>query len=194
MHEGEYSVAVPPSEEPITLAEAKTHLRVDHDDDDMLITGYIAAARQTCELTARRAFVTQTLELHLEEWPCDDLDLPMPPLQSVTSITYIDVDGVTHTVSASDYIVYASLQPGEIHLKWNAAWPSVQLQPGPSITVRYVAGYGLAVAVPWQFKSAVLLLVGHFYENREAVVVGTIATVLPMAVKSLLMIDRRSWF
>ncbi len=195
MFEGPTRVVVEPIEEPVTLAEAKKHLRVDHDDDDTLIMDRIVTARRSCEIEARRAFVTQTLEMSLEEWPGDeDIDLPWPPLQSVTSIKYIDIDGVTHTFDAANYVVYTNVEPGEVYLKWNAVWPSAQLQPGPSIAIRYVAGYGLATAVPALYKAAILLLVGHLYENREAVVVGTIATQLPMAVADLLNKERVDWF
>ncbi len=157
--------------------------------------GLIATARRTCEIGARRAFVTQTREMALTAWPPSvGFQLPMPPLQAVESITYLDEDGVTHTVTASDYRVYTNVEPGLVVLKSNIAWPSAVLAVGPSITVRYTAGYGLATAVPEQYKSAMLLMIGHLYENREAVITGTIATVLPMAVASLLTNDRRDWF
>ncbi len=192
---GPSKTVVGPTEEPVTLAEAKTHLRVDHDADDTLIMGLIATARRSCEFGARRSFVTQTREMALCAWPpASGFKLPMPPLQSVESITYLDEAGATHTVTASDYRVYTNVEPGIVALKSNTAWPSATLAVGPSITVRYVAGYGLASAVPDDYKSAMLLMIGHLYENREAVITGTIATVLPMAVASLLKNERVDWF
>lgn len=193
---GPSKTVVAPTEEPVTLAEAKTHLRVDHDADDALIMSIIIpTARLSCEIGARRCFVTQTREMVLSAWPpAVGFQLPMPPLQSVEAITYLDEDGVTHTVTASDYRVYTNVEPGIVALKATSAWPSTNLAVGPSITVRYVAGYGLAAAVPAQYKSAMLLMIGHLYENREAVITGTIATVLPMAVASLLTNERVDWF
>lgn len=193
LHFAGIKVATPPTVEPVTLTEAKTHLRVDIADDDTYITRLITMAREQCELEARRAFVTQTLEVRLERWPSYQLGLPMPPLQSITSITYTDEDGTTGTVTSTDYVAYTGVEPGRVVLKPSANWPSVNLMPGPSIVIQYVAGYGLAAAVPQRYKQAILLLVGHMYENREAVIVGTIAGALPLAVSNLLMTDRGSW-
>lgn len=186
----------PPAEEPITLAEAKVHCHVDGSDEDSLLTGLIVAARELCELRARRAFVTQTLERHLECWPASTgIYVPKAPLVSVTSVKYIDSDSVEQTVSSSDYIVDIASQPGRVVLKRNVSWPSAELQVGGAVRVRYVAGYGAASAVPARYKQAIRLLVGHWYENREQVAInqGNLKT-LPFAVDALLMVDRGSWF
>lgn len=186
-------VSTPPAAEPISTAEIKAHLRIDGSDEDTLLDGYVAAARIQCELEARRAFVTQTLQLRLEAWPTGDrIALPRPPLQSVTSIAYIDSNGAGATMDAGDYIVDANGQPGQIILAYGSTWPSVTLRPGPSITITYVAGYGAAAAVPQTYRQAIQLLAGHYYENREAVTVGQgyTSAILPMAVSSLLMTDR----
>jgi uncharacterized phiE125 gp8 family phage protein len=185
-----------PASEPITTNEAKAHLRIDASDEDNLITGYITAARQLCELYARRALVTQTWDLSLEQWPgCDQIELPRPPLQSVTSISYIDSNGATSTLASSSYIVDTASEPGRVILAYGATWPTVTLRPGPAITVRYVAGYGAAAAVPELYKQALKLIVGHFFENREQVVLqpGLTVAQLPMAAQALLMVDRGSW-
>lgn len=213
-------VITQPRAEPITVDEAKKHLRVDIDDDDDYIASLITVARTVCELEARRAFVTQTLELSLEMWPGDErlsmrpgllypqmmrstlqiwprlglpIEVPRPPLQSVVSLTYVDYTGTTQTMPPSDYVVDAASEPGRVLLGYNKTWPSAVLQPGPAIKLRYVAGYGdMAVQVPDIYKHAIRLLVGHFYENREEVVVqaGVSAVRLPMAVESLLLLDR----
>ena len=195
MDDAQVIVITPPAAEPLTLAEAKTHLRVDLTDDDAYITRLIQYAREQCEIGARRAFMPQTLELRLECWPVDgDIEFPMSPLVSVTSIKWTDWDGVEWTMPASDYVVYATMDPGVLYLKPTAQWPIGQLQVGPSIAIRYIAGYASAAAVPASYKQAILLLVGHLYENREAVVVGTTTSILPMAVASLLNADRVSWW
>lgn len=184
-----------PATEPVSLAEVKTHLRVDIADDDAYITRLIQYAREQCEIGARRSFITRTLELRLECWPLDgDIEFPLGPLQSVTSVKWTDDAGVEHTMAATDYVVYAQLDPGVLMLKPSANWPGGTLQIGPSIAVRYVAGYGADIAVPASYKQAILLMCGLMYENREAVITGTIATVLPMGVASLLNADRVSWY
>lgn len=182
-----------PSAEPVTLAEAKLHLRVDGTDEDDYIASLITVARITCELEARRAFITQTFDLFRECWPEDELWIPRPPLQSVTSLSYTDYTGnVTTLVANTDYLVDANSEPGRILPAYGKFWPTAILQPGAAIKVRFVAGYGQAAQVPATYKHAIKLLVGHYYENREEVIVqaGVSAVRLPRAVDSLLLIDR----
>lgn len=176
-----------PAAEPITLVEAKAHLRVDIADDDSLITALITAARQHVEVITRRALITQTWDLTLDTWPDGGAILmPLPPLQSVTSITYKDSAGTVYTMPATDYIVDKAEEPGRIVLAYGKTWPSVTLYPAGAITVRFTAGYGAASAVPQAIKQAILLLVGHWYESREAVVGGAVQREIPFAVEALL--------
>lgn len=189
-------VTTAPAEEPVSVAEAKAHLRIDVDNEDTLLEGYLLVAREQCELMARRALVTQTLQLRLECWPYDDrIELPRPPLQSVTSVAYTDSDGNAGTMPSGDYIVDAASEPGRIILGYGKSWPSATLQPGPSIVITYVAGYGDAEDVPQRYKHAIELMAGHFFENREEVVVlqGVTVAQLPLGVKALLSIDR-GWY
>lgn len=187
-------LVTPPAVEPLTLAEVKAHLRVDSADEDSLIDGYLTAAREMCELEARRAFVTQTFDLAFDDWPVDGcLPLPRPPLQSVTSITYWTSDNVQLTMPAGDYLVDTVSEPGMVRMGYNKSWPTSTLRAGPAITVRFVAGYGLAAAVPQRYKQAILLLCGHFYENREQVATGVTVVQMPDAVRWLLQMDR-GWF
>lgn len=186
-------VTTQPAVEPLTVSEVKTHLKIDVSAEDTLLAGYLTAARMQCELEARRAFVTQTLQLKLEAWPWgEEICLPRPPLQSVTSVVYVDSDGNSHTVSAADYIVDTASEPGRLILAYGLGWPGATLQPGPAITITYVAGYGAAADVPATYKQAILLAVGHFYENREQIIVQAGVTVaqLPWGVSALLMTDR----
>lgn len=174
-----------PATEPVSLTEAKLHLRVDATDEDTLITALITAARQLVEEETWRALVTQTWDYVADDWPEGDaLAMPRPPLQSVTSITYVDADGVTQTMPAADYIV--DTYQHRVVLADDADWPSDDLYPTSAVRVRYVAGYGAASAVPGPIKQAMLLLIGHLYESREAAIVGTIATELPLGVRALL--------
>jgi len=186
---GDVAVITPPSVEPMTKAEVKLHLRVDHTTDDTLIDSLIIAARQRVENVTWRALVTQTLELTLDAWPeGNKIDLPRPPLQSVTSVTYTDSAGAAVVWGSANYQVITQGTPGRIVPAYGVSWPSVTLRAANGIAVRYVAGYGLAAAVPDLLKAAIKLLVGHWYENREATVVGAgmTATPLPLAVESIL--------
>ena len=189
-------ISTPPAEEPVSVSEIKTHLRIDVSDEDTLLAGYISAAREMCETISRRAFVTQTIQTRFMMWPASGrFMLPRPPLQSVTSISYTDSAGVSSTMSSSDYIVYSAPEPGQIILGYGKSWPTATLQPGPSILIEYVAGYGVASAVPQRYKQAIMLLAGHYFENRESVVVtqGISAIEVPRSVNSLLKIDR-GWY
>lgn len=176
-----------PATEPVALADAKAHLRVDATTDDTLISALITAARQYAETVTRRAMVTQTWDLTMDEWPDSDrIIVPLPPLQSVTSITYKDTDGTASTLATTEYIVDTKSEPGRIVLAYGKDWPTTTLYPAGAITVRFTAGYGEATAVPQGIKQAILLLVGHWYEQREAVNVGNIVNPLPFAVDALL--------
>ena len=158
-------VITPPAEEPVSLETVKEHLRIDLDTEDALLELYLATAREKAEGLAWRAFITQTLELILDEWPADGfLKLPRPPLQSVVSVKYLDKDGVEATWT--DYQVDARSEPGKIYFK---STPSTALYPSGAIAVRFTAGYGDAPTdVPQTMSQAMLMLIGHWYENREA--------------------------
>ncbi len=182
------SVVTPPADEPASLAEAKKHCRIDHADDDALIGGYILAARQWAETYLRRALCTQTLELTLDCWP-DTIVLPRPPHQSVTSVSYLDTAGTLQVLPTTDYQTDLSSDSlaGRIRPAYQKTWPSLQLDVFNPVRIRYVAGYGSNPSnVPDPIRSAILLLVGHLYENREDVVIGPNATEMPRGAKALM--------
>lgn len=188
------TLVTPPTIDPISLSEAKAHLRVAIADDDGLIAGYILAAREHIENETRRAFLTQTWDYTIDYcWPCERVGgsykrrivLPRPPVQSVTSITYIDLNGATQTLAANQYKL-AKADTGEwfIEPAYGVTWPSVRNEMA-AVTVRFVAGYGANPGdVPEPLRQAILLLIGHFYENREAVGAANLIE-LPFAVASL---------
>lgn len=206
------NVVTPPAVEPFLLAEAKIQLRVDSTftADDALITSMIVAARQYCEMATRRAFITTTFDLFLDGFPYGGgyynrairqsgnpyiyglptnagvLELPRPPLQSVTSITYLDSTGNTQTLATSVYrIVKGSEGLGKVTTQPGQVFPVTLPQIG-SATVRFVSGYGdAASSVPDGIKNAMKLCISHWYNHREAVSDGTFSQV-PMAVDALL--------
>ena len=178
MHGWTLQLKTAPAVEPVSLSEMKNHLRVDSDItiDDTLISSLIVAAREYVESFTSRALVTQTWYMHLNNFPAKDyIVLPFGNLQSVTSIKTKDKDGVETTLTAAtQYLVDASDETaGRIVLPYSVSWLSLN-NPYPfnPITIEFVCGYGLAVAVPESIKAAIKLLVGDMYENRESQVIG----------------------
>lgn len=164
-------VITPPAAPVVSLAEAKKHLRAeDFTDDDAYIESLVAAATGTLDGPAGwlgRALVTQTLEWRGDYFGCYDIELPYPPIASVSSVKYDDTNGTEQTVSSSDYRLVGQPNKPRVALAYGASWPSTRAQDD-AIRIRYVAGYGAASAVPAPIKHAILLMVGELYEKREA--------------------------
>jgi len=181
---------VAPVVEPVALEDAKIHLRVDGDEEDAWIRRAIVAAREFCETFQGRAYIPRTFRLGLERFPSGrSIYLPRPPLQSVAGITYTLADGTEKTLDPALYLVETTSEPGAIHLRPGASWPGVTLAPGLPVQVEFTAGYA-PDAVPKRAVQAILLLVGAWYENREAVAVGSVPRELAFAVEALLWQDR----
>ena len=177
-------VVTEPSVEPITLAEAKTHLVIDADftTDDSYITALITVARQYAENVTRRAYVQRTLELFAPNFSCYEFVLPKPPLRSVTSIKYIDADGVLQTVAESVYQVNTYSEPGRVKPAHLQSWPAVVRNDFNAVQIRYIAGYPVAGSpdsdfdyranIPEQLKQWMKVRIAMLYEMRVPVVVG----------------------
>lgn len=132
---------VPPTAEPISLAQAKRQLRVDHTDDDTFITALIAKARNYVEHFCDVQIVAATFQQKWDCFPaCSEVWLDKPPLQSVSSITYVDSAGTTQTLATSVYTVVTGERPGKIKLAYNQTWPTTRAQPD-AVTVTFRAGY-----------------------------------------------------
>lgn len=160
--------------------------------EDTLLNDLITAARQDCEKFQNRAYVTQTWELWQDDWPVkDSISLPVPPLQSVSSVKYYGTDDTEYTLSTDDYFVDTKSEPGRVVLAYGKSWPTTTLRPANGVCVTFVAGYGDAASdVPRNIRQAMLLLIGHYYEHREDVIVGTISSALPKGAEALLWPDR----
>jgi uncharacterized phiE125 gp8 family phage protein len=184
-----------PAIEPITLDDLKNDIKVDSDltEDDFLIQSLITAGRRWIENTRRRALITQTLELWLDAWPSGDtIKVPRPPLQSVTHIKYYDTADSESAFSSGSYFVDTKTEPGRIVLNDGEQWPDTTLRPANGIVVRFVAGFGDDEAnVPDEYRQALRLLAGHWYENRGAVASsGAVPKEVPFGVEALLWPDR----
>ncbi len=174
-----------PAVEPLTLAQAKLHLRFDAADEDVPITALIVAARRYVEKVTRRQLVTATYKLYLETLS-GVIRLPRPPLQSVTTVNYVDLAGATQTASSDDYTVNKYPVVGTVGPDYTKSWPTVRGHTN-DVTITYKAGYGDAgTDVPDDLKQAMKLLIGHWFEHREAVVVGVTAREVPTAAVSLI--------
>lgn len=177
-----------PTSEPVTTAEAKTHLRITTSDDDTYIGTLIAVARKHVETITGRALINQTWDYFLDNFPPGDkIVIPLPRLSSVTSVKYTDKDNVQTTLAASKYIVDTNNEPGQIVLAYGESWPTFTQKPINAVEIRFVAGYGSGAAnVPEGIKQAMLLLIAHWYENREPINIGNIVTEIPETANALL--------
>lgn len=187
-------ITTAPASEPVSLTEAKLHLRIDHSTEDSLITSHIETARQIAEDISGRAFFNRTLTATLDCWPASGIiKLPSAPLVSVTSVKYTDEDGAQSTWASSNYIVDTQNEPGRIVFTSDSTLPSVTLQEVNGIEIVYVAGYGTNTDdIPERYKQGMLLLIGHLYENRETVITaqGYNVAELPFGAVTLLQMDK----
>ncbi len=181
-----------PTNPMLSTAEANAHLRVDIDTEDSLVDRWVTAAKDRVENHVNRALITQTWDQILPAFPrCPSkIQLPKAPLQSVTSITYIDLAGDSQVWDSANYDVFIfsgpQAEPGFIVPAHNVSWPSVRAVPN-AVTIRFVAGYGDDAAdCPEAIREGLALWLGSMFANREDDVVGTIAQKMPNGAASLL--------
>lgn len=184
-----------PQGRPVTISEAKTHLRVDSTDEDTLIESLIDAA--TAYIDGPRgighALVDQQWDLRLDCFPWGRIVLPLTPVRSVDEITYTDTGGNTQTLASSRYIASVDRDPATIEPAFNENWPSTRLI-ADAVKVRFTAGYApgsgsppdYGANVPADLKAAVLWLTALMYEHRVAVNVDQKTTPLPFAIENIL--------
>ncbi|MBF0421900.1 MAG: phage head-tail connector protein [Magnetococcales bacterium] len=180
-------VVIPPSVEPVTLAEAKLHLKVDVNDDDALISSLVATARAHAEMITQRSFISTMLEYVMDAFPGPSqfgvpwgrtfslpghaILLPKSPVQSVESIRYLDMDGTLKTMDPATYACDLASEPARITPAFGHIWPIPLPQIG-AVMVRFIAGYGNTLAdVPEGIKSWIKLRCGSLYINREEVAI-----------------------
>lgn len=175
-----------PAVEPVSLPDMKLHLRVDYDDEDALISGYISAARQRLEKKCARAFVQQTWELQTCEFE-DSIEIPKPPTVSITSVKYLDEDHVEQTVSSADYALVNGGDWASSLILIGDSWPDDLAVRPDAVRIRFVAGWapdgvvdpetdpGDYVAnVPWDIKEAIKLTAASIFELRQDVLLAPV--------------------
>lgn len=184
----------PPTEEPVTLAEAKLQCRVDHADEDELISLLISAAREQCEHILQRAIMPQTREEVLKCFPADEvITLRFTPLIDVVSVNYVDAAGdVTELNSANYQTDTASEYTAYLLPATNMSWPTTGESPN-AVTINYTCGFANAAAVPKGIKLWILIAVSTLYKNRESLVTGTIVSKLPEQFFNGLIHRYKAW-
>lgn len=187
-----------PPIEPLTVQEAKDWARITTDAEDDLVEGLVRSARAHVEQLAGRALLTQTWDLYLDCFP-EQIDVPRPPLQSVTYIKYVDAGGTLQTLASSAYTVDTQAEPGRIVPAYGSSWPGTREQPN-AVQVRFVAGYGsepidIDAKAP-ELRQAIAVLVATMHEQREMATEATTGqelTNVPIAFYQLLDQHKMFW-
>lgn len=185
-----------PAAEPVSVAELKTHLRLEVSTDDTYAGTLVTAAREYVEEQTRLALVEQTWALYLDAIPSRDtnewwdgvreghisrtaanyITLPRAPLRSIDHVKYYSDDDVATTWASTNYRADTASRPGRIALKTSGVWPD-WTRPTNGLEIQYKAGYGSsATDVPAALRHAIKIIAADWYENRESVVIGTISS------------------
>jgi uncharacterized phiE125 gp8 family phage protein len=186
-----YKVVTQPTTEPLSLTEAKSHLRVLHNDEDDFIRGLISAAREFCETYQNRFYIETIADMYLQAVSaCQTIQIPKPPTVSVESITVRYTDGTSAVIPSTEYEVHTENEPACIIFNRDANVDTDStkelLQVNPYV-VRFTGGYGTTPSdVPAMAKHAMKLIIGHYYENREDTLPGVMITAIPMGARRLL--------
>jgi uncharacterized phiE125 gp8 family phage protein len=180
-----------PAVEPVSLAEAKAHLRLDGEDEDQLITTLIAAARIHVEAVTGRVLIAQSWRLVLDGWPGNRVvTLPVGPLIELTAITAYDAEGDAQAIPLAGILPESGAGPARLFLP--RALPTPALRERQGLEIDFVAGYGAdAGDVPEGLKLAVLRLVAHWFENRDAVILAGSGSIVPPGLDAVLAPWRR---
>jgi uncharacterized phiE125 gp8 family phage protein len=180
-----YQVITAATSYPVSLTEAKSHLKVDTTADDTYITSIIKAATQLSEEYTNRFFINTVIEQTCSNF-AQLQTLFKSKVSAVAHVKYYDSDNSLQTLSATIYDTQLNYEPSQIQLVDGQSFPEITKR-NDAVVARYTVGYGSAASdVPEIIKQAILLTIGNFYQNRNSVVIGRIATELPMNVKWLL--------
>ena len=170
--------------ESLSLTDLKNHLRISGTDDDDSLRDDIAAVRRYIETYLGQTLVTTTWVLKLDSF-LDEIELSMGPIQSITSVEYVDTDGVTQTFSNIQYDSNGRLKPS-----YNNVWPDTRDQYD-AVTITYIAGATHAGNVEQDIKHAMKMLIGDYQNNKEDSLVGVANTPLVNTAKNILNMYRK---
>lgn len=180
-------ISIAPAVEPVSLDELKAQSRVDGSADDATLTIYGKAARGAAEIYQNRQLITATWIYTLESFPLGEFSLPRPPLQSITSIQYVDSAGATQTWASANYQVDTKSEPGRVKPVTTASYPNTQSDTYNAVTVTYVAGYGDSASdVPDTTRDAIMMWAAQLHEFREPIISGESIAEIPDYIKSML--------
>ena len=181
----EYNVKTAPTSEPITLAECKEHLRVDHTDDDDLITAYIQAAREKLELDTGRAFFTRTRVQRLTEFKTANRRIKLVgcPVQSIVHVKYYDNDGTQQTWSSAEYALRVG-EPNWLQLSYNYSWPDHR-SDDDEIEIEYICGKTLVADIDERVKQVIRMLVENWYDDPDKATMARITTAIDSLTANL---------
>ena len=183
------TVSTPPAVTPVTLTQAKAQLRVTWDDEDVHITSCINHATAVTETIQRRSIINRTYKLLIDNFDYETR-LPMPPLVSVTSIKYYDVDGVQQTLSDSEYQVVLHDSVPFVTPSVDGSWPATDGRRN-AIEIVYIAGYGESNDdIPKDTEAGILKLVSDGYEHRESEIVGVMTMSMKRTADSLIRMNK----
>lgn len=176
-------VTVPPTTEPVSLAEALDHLRLEQDAPDSgVVQGFLQVARESFEHVTARCLMPQTLRYTADGFPPDDYEQPMylprAPVTAVSQIQYLDYGAQLQTLDPATYVVDIESLPPRVGLGYAKVWPPTIPLP-QAVRITFTAGYADAASVPASAKAAIKLLLGELYENRERVLQGAPVQELP---------------
>jgi uncharacterized phiE125 gp8 family phage protein len=182
----------PPATDPISLTTMKQHLREVSTDWNIIIQAYMDAAVSYLDGPTGilgQALITQQWELYYDAFPCDGMQIPLGPLQSVQSVQYIDASGDYVTWPNTNYKVDTVSNPGWV-VPIND-WPTAQ-DTVNAVKVAFTCGFGGATSIPSAILVAIMQMVAHWFENRETVSVGNIANEMPLTSMALIAPFRRN--
>lgn len=182
--------AHPFPEPPVSLAEVREQLQLDDNLQGIYLQRLVRTAVDTIEgpYGAGLALTAQTWDLFLDDFP-SEIRIPIGPLTAVESIVFTDADGNADQVLATSIYEVDDVR-GLVRRRRDQAWPTTG-DVYNAVRVRFSAGFAI---LPEDMKQAVLMLVAHYHQNREAVVVGTTAAELPLSVAWIVDRYRRAWF
>lgn len=202
-----YARTAGPASEPVTLADFKAHSKVEVADDDAYITSLITAAREHLSTATGRAMINETWTATLDDWPkaaplhdwwdgvrdgalnsvaAGYVEITKAPFAAVTAVNLLDEDGTPTLWAASNYYTTQNHGFGRLTLRRGAVWP-VRLRDTGGIQITFTAGYGAAAnAVPLVLRQGILMLMAHWYENREVIHVGGANAPMPAGLNAII--------